>query len=110
MMFLMLGAVLFLLPVLFRLALRLRLGIPMLYIVLMLTAFLDWYRVNTTLADGIFFALVGLTALSWVVTAGRKIYNLIDQWREDRATAELLAYRVRQARAAGEYAIRTDGL
>lgn len=110
MMFLMLGAVLFLLPVLLRLALKLRLGIPMLYAVLMLTAFLDWYRANTALADGIFFALIGLAALSWVVTAGRKIYDFIDQWREDRAMADLLTYRVRQARAAGEYVIRTDGL
>lgn len=110
MMFLMLGGVLFLLPILFRLTLKLRLGIPMLYAMLMLTAFLDWYRVNTALADGIFFTLIGLAALSWVVTVGRKIYNFIDQRREDRAMANLLTYRVRQARAAGEYAIRTDGL
>ncbi len=110
MMFLMLGAVLFLLPILFRLALKLRLGIPMLYAVLMLTAFLDWYRANTALADGIFFALIGLAALSWVVTLLRRLWDLLEDWREERATAELLAYRVRQARAAGEYAIRTDGL
>lgn len=110
MMFLMLGAVLFLLPILFRLALKLRLGIPMLYAVLMLTAFLDWYRANTALADGIFFVLIGLAALSWVVTLLRRLWDLLEDWREERATAELLAYRVRQARAAGEYAIRTDGL
>lgn len=110
MMLLILGAVLFLLPILFRLALKLRLGIPMLYAVLMLTAFLDWYRANTALADGIFFALIGLAALSWVVTLLRRLWDLLEDWREERATAELLAYRVRQARAAGEYAIRTDGL
>ena len=110
MMFLMLGAVLFLLPILFRLALKLRLGIPMLYAVLMLTAFLDWYRANTALADGIFFVLIGLAALSWVVTLLRRLWDLLEDWREERAVADLLAYRVQQARAAGEYAIRTDGL
>lgn len=110
MMFLMLGTVLLLLPILLRLALKLRLGIPMLYAVLMLTAFLDWYRVNTALADGIFFALIGLTALSWVVTLLRRLWGLLEDWREERAVADLLTYRIQQARAAGEYAIRTDGL
>ena len=110
MIFLMLGTVLFLLPILFRLALKLRLGIPMLYAVLMLTAFLDWYRANTALADGIFFALIGLAALSWVVTLLRRLWDLLEDWREERAMADLLAYRVRQARAAGEYAIDTQGL
>lgn len=110
MIFLMLGTVLFLLPILFRLALKLRLGIPMLYAVLMLTAFLDWYRANTALADGIFFALIGLAALSWVVTLLRRLWDLLEDWREERAMADLLAYRVRQARAAGEYAINTEGL
>ena len=110
MMFLMLGIVLFLLPILFRLALKLRLGIPMLYATLMLTAFLDWYRANTALADGIFFALVALAALSWMVTLLRRLWDLLENWREERAVAELLACRVRQAGAAGEYAIDTDGL
>ena len=110
MMFLMLGIVLFLLPILFRLALKLRLGIPMLYATLMLTAFLDWYRANTALADGIFFALVALAALSWMVTILRRLWDLLENCREEREVAELLACRVRQARAAGEYAIDTDGL
>ncbi len=98
------------LPLLLRLMLRLRLGIPMLYVVLMLTVFHGWYQANTALADGIFFALVGLAALSWVVTAGRKLYDVIDGFREERAMAELLAYRVRQARASGQTVINTDGL
>ena len=38
MMFMILGIGLFLLPILFRLSLKLRLGIPMLYALLMLTA------------------------------------------------------------------------
>lgn len=102
-----LGVGLFLLPLLFRLALRLRLGVPMLYIVLALTVFHDWTRANPELADGILFVLVGLAALSWVVTAVRKLCDFIDLCREDRA-AELFAYHVRQARANGEYTVSAD--
>lgn len=103
MMFIILGIGLFLLPILFRLALKLRLGVPMLYALLMLTVFHGWYQVHTDLADGIFFALVGLATLSWVVTAARKIYEVIDDFREERAMTKLLAYRVQQARVAGKY-------
>ena len=110
MMFLVLGAALFLLSILFRLALKLRLSIPMLYAVLMLTVFHGWYQAHTALADGIFFAMVGIAALSWVMTLLRRLWDLLEDWREERAMAELLAYRVRQARAAGEYAINTEGL
>ena len=110
MMFMILGIGLFLLPILLRLALKLRLGIPMLYAVLMLTAFHGWYQAHVALADGIFFAMVGIAALSWVVTLLRHLWNLLEDWREERAMADLLAYRVRQARAAGEYVIDTEGL
>ena len=91
------GFGLMLLPILFRLALKLRLGIPMLYAILMLTASHGWYQAHTALADGIFFAMIGLAALSWVVTLLRRFWDL-------------LAYRVRQARASGEYVIDTEGL
>lgn len=72
MLYLFLVAGLFLLPILLRLAIRLRLGIPILYALGMLTVFHSWYQTHTALADGIFFVLVGLAALSWVVTAIRK--------------------------------------
>ena len=104
------GFGLVLLPILFRLALKLRLGIPILYAVLMLTAFHGWYQAHTALADGIFFAMVGIAALSWVVTLFLRLWDLLEDWREERAMADLLAYRVRQARAAGEYVIDTEGL
>ena len=110
MMFMILGIGLFLLPILFRLALKLRLGIPMLYALLALTAFHGWYQAHTALADGIFFVLVGLAALSWVVTLLRRLWELLEDWREERAMADLLASRVRQARAAGETIISTEGL
>ena len=110
MMFMILGVGLFLLPILFRLAVKLRLGIPRLYAVLMLTVCHGWYQAHIALADIIFFALVGVAGLSWVVTLLRRLWGVLEDWREERAMAELLAYRVRQARAAGEYAINTDGL
>ncbi len=108
--FLILSAASALLPFLFLLALKLRLGVPMLYAALMLTAFHGWYQAHTALADGIFFALVGLAALSWLVTAGRKLYDVFDGFREERAMADLLAERVRQARVNGESVVNTDGL
>ena len=91
----MLCAWLFLLPILFRLALKLRLGLPMLYIALALTVFHGWTQANPALADGILFALVGLVILSWMVTGARKICGFIGQCWEDRAEAELLAQRAR---------------
>ena len=109
MMFMILGVGLFLLPILFRLALKLRLGIPMLYALLALTVFHGWYQAHTALADGIFFALVGITALSWVVTLLRHLWELLEDWREERARAELLAYHVRQARASGQSAVKIEG-
>lgn len=44
-----------LLLLLIRIAMKLRLSIPLVYLVLMLTVFQPWYRVHATLADGIFW-------------------------------------------------------
>ena len=110
MLYLFLVAGLFLLPILLRLAIRLRLGIPILYALGMLTVFHSWYQTHTALADGIFFVLVGLSALSWVVTAIRKAYAWLDGQLAERAAAHELASRVRQSRASGESAVSTDGL
>ena len=57
-----------LLLLLIRIAMKLRLSIPLVYLVLMLTVFQPWYRAHTALADGIFLALVGCTVLSWVIS------------------------------------------
>ena len=110
MLYLFLVAGLFLLPMLLRLAIRLRLGIPILYALGTLTVFHSWYQTHTALADGIFFVLVGLAALSWVVTAARRICAWVDEQRAVRAAAHELASRVRQARASGESVVSTDGL
>ena len=57
-----------LLLLLIRIAMKLRLSIPLVYLVLMLTVFQPWYRVHAALADGIFLALVGCTVLSWIIS------------------------------------------
>jgi len=64
--FLMLGMTL--LGEIVRLAQALRLSVPLLYGSLVITVFRPWYLAHTALADGIFLVLVGLAALSWVVT------------------------------------------
>ena len=55
-----------LLLLLIRIAIKLRLSIPLVYLVLMLTAFRPWYRAHTAFADGFLLALVGCTVLSWI--------------------------------------------
>ena len=60
-----------------HLAQTLRLSVPLLYGVLVITVFRPWYLAHTALADGIFFVLVGLAALSWVVTLVRAVRETI---------------------------------
>ena len=62
------SVMLHLLLLLIRIAIKLRLSIPLVYLVLMLTAFRPWYRAHMALADGIFLALVGCVMLSWIIS------------------------------------------
>ena len=57
------SVMLHLLLLLIRIAIKLRLSIPLVYLVLMLTAFQPWYRAYMALADGIF-----LVMLSWIIS------------------------------------------
>ena len=57
-----------LLLLLIRIAMKLRLSIPLVYLVLMFTVFQPWYRAHMALADGIFLALVGCVMLSWIIS------------------------------------------
>ena len=59
---------LYLLFLLIRIVMKLRLSIPLVYLVLMLTAFRPWYRVHATLADGIFLVMLGCVMLSWIIS------------------------------------------
>ncbi|MDD7248643.1 MAG: hypothetical protein SOV32_04445 [Oscillospiraceae bacterium] len=57
-----------LLLLLIRIAMKLRLSIPLVYLVLMLTAFRPWYRAHTALADEIFLVMLGCVMLSWIIS------------------------------------------
>ena len=57
-----------LLLLLIRIAMKLRLSIPLMYLVLMLTAFQPWYRAHAALADGIFLVMLGCVTLSWILS------------------------------------------
>ena len=59
------------------LAQTLRLSVPLLYGALVITVFRPWYLTHTALADGSFLVLVGLAALSWVVTLVRAVRETI---------------------------------
>ena len=52
-------------------------SVPLLYGALVITVFRPWYLAHTALADGIFLVLVGLAALSWVVTLIRAVREMI---------------------------------
>ena len=106
--FLVLGISL-LLPLL-RLAIRLRLGVPILFALGMLTVFHSWYQTHTTLADGIFLVLVGLAALSWAVTFLRWAAETVGYVLADRLAGAALASRVRQARTERRSMVDTQGL
>ena len=60
-----------LLLLLIRIAMKLRLSIPLVYLVLMLTAFRPWYRAHTALADEIFLVMLGCVMLSWIISLVR---------------------------------------
>ena len=63
-----LSMTLHLLLLLIRITMKLRLSIPLVYRVWMLTAFRPWYRVHATLADGIFLVMLGCVTLSWIIS------------------------------------------
>ena len=57
-----------LLLLLIRIAMKLRLSIPLVYMVLMLTVFQPWYRAHAALADWIFLVMLGCVILSWIIS------------------------------------------
>ena len=58
---------------LLRLVSLLRLTIPLGYAVIVSMCFGEWYHAHEALGDGVFFALLGLVALSWIVSIMRRI-------------------------------------
>lgn len=95
---------------LFRLAHRLRLTLPLLYLLTVPTLLRGWYLAHTALAVGIFYAVVALVALSWLVTLARIALDAIETRAADSIAVERFAERVRAARANGELSVSTEGL
>jgi hypothetical protein len=74
MLFLVLGVGMFVLSILFRLASLLRLSVPLAYALIVPTLFHSWYYAHYALANGIWYAMLALVAISWVVSLLRKIF------------------------------------
>ena len=64
MMHLTIGVGMVLLSILFRLATKLRLTVPLLYALIAPTVFHGWFYANHTLATAIGYSLIGLAVLS----------------------------------------------
>lgn len=52
---------------------RLRLTIPLGYVILMSTLCSKWYDAHELLANGIWFGMLALVALSWCATLAKRI-------------------------------------
>lgn len=110
--FFLLGAGVFLISAAFRVAAAFRLTIPLVYALIAPTLFHQWFSTHQALGEGIGYVLFALTALSWVAPLARKIYEMIDQRRADKAAIERFRYRVRKARENGDsvVTVSTEGL
>ena len=93
-----------------RLAHKLRLTIPLLYLLLVPTLLRRWYLTHPSLAEGIFYALLAVVAVSWLISLVRIVLDAIEERTADSAAVERFAERVRLARASGESVVSTEGL
>lgn len=89
------------LPLILKLMVKLRLLPAMLYAVLGNIFFLSWSAQNRELADGILFALLVLTALSWLVTLYRKAAERFGLSRAQRQREKLLSAQLRTVKSTG---------
>ena len=100
--YLMLGSVMILLSIVFRLAAVFRLTIPLLYALIVPTVFHEWYHSNQQLGDLIGYLLLAAVALSWVISLVRYIRGILLLRREDMMLEFLLLIRIRAAHTFGE--------
>lgn len=68
---------LIMLYLLIRYARALRLTLPPLYAFLVPTIFHNWYYAHQTLADGIWYGMLALVALSWIVSVVRRVREML---------------------------------
>lgn len=86
----------FVIGLLFRLAGFLRLGLPLLYVLVTSFFLPGWSTANPELSMGILYGLIGLTVLSWIISGIRKIGEIraereIERWQEEEALEQLIA-------------------
>lgn len=110
MMVFMISAGLGVLALLFQLAAVFRLTIPLLYMVVMNTVCHSWYQAHSLWGDRLFFILLGLVALSWLLSLVGRVWSFIQEKQEDRAAVEYFKYRGRQAKENGEDTVSTENL
>ena len=77
MIYILFGAGMILLSILFRLAAVFRLTIPLLYALVVPPLLSDWYYAHYTLAHVIWCILLAVTVLSWVYSLARKLSAII---------------------------------
>ena len=98
------------LSLLLRLAHKLRLTLPLLYVLIVPTIFRRWYLTHPALVAYLFCALLAAIAVSWLVSLWRVVSDAIEERTANSAAVQRFAERVRQARANGESVVSTEGL
>lgn len=98
------------LSLLLRLAHKLRLTLPLLYVLIVPTIFRRWYLTHPALAAYLFCALLAAIAVSWLISLWRIVSDAIEDRTANSAAIQRFAERVRQARANGESVVSTEGL
>ena len=73
MLFVLISLVLTLFSIVLSVTGALRLTIPLLYVLLVPTLFHEWYYAHQTIAEGIWYAMLVIVALSWVVTIVKRV-------------------------------------
>ena len=98
------------LSLLLRLAHKLRLTLPLLYVLIVPTIFRRWYLTHPALSAYLFCALLAVVVASWLVSLWRIVSDAIEDRTANSAAIQRFAERVRQARANGESVVSTEGL
>lgn len=91
------SAVLLFLSLVFRLAGKLRLTLPLLYFLLTATVLNPWAAAHETLAFAILYGLLALSVISWLFS----LRNTIRDRRYYKALEEDMSWQVKRARNKG---------
>lgn len=105
-----LGALMLILSILLRVAAFFRLGIPLLYALVVPTVFHTWTEAHPVLSENILWVLLAFTVISWLYTFVRKIHARMERRRDEQIASVLFLRRLDQARAEGRDTVSTEGL